>query len=408
MRAIEPGIRKESKIFTSLVVIMMIANVYVLPFFSVLGIGEVLFILFFPYFFIRLRNRSTISISLFLFVVYSAFLTIMMALSASTSISDPIFRMIRDFVYILIIFIFGREYIDKALLIQQIKLFCKILSIFILLQCAVYYVFHIYIPGIPYNVLTGDGGLTGKGIADTCLSYVRNAGYLKPPGFLCEAAHCAQCLLIGVCVCLFPSDMEERIDIKWAVIFSGVALLTMSAAAFIYIVVIWLFVLFASKGVASKYKILIVVILIFSSVVIIQSGILEPIYGRLSRISELNVASDNSTWFRISRGFNIWSMELSPIQKIFGVGFGNIEGVLGIENEYMNSIAYLLISVGIVGCVLYYRMILKMVKLRDNMSRALIISMIMMASCSSIYSSAIYVWGMLLLIAARKADTCIS
>lgn len=398
------GIEKSNRkrVFTSLAVLMMVANVYVVPFLPTIGVGEAIFLLFFPYFFLGMKNRNMMSTSLFMFLTYSFTITIIMALARNGSLSAPLIRMVRDFVYIMIIFVFGGDYVERELLVKEIKLFCKILAYFIIIQCLVYYIFHFYVPGIPYSVMTGDGGLTGKGIADTCMSYVRNAGYLKPPGFLCEAAHCAQCLLIGVCICLFPSNSDEKIDLKNAVLFSVVALITMSAAAIIYIVAIWLFALLGSKGISINHKLSILAVLLIGSFVMLQSGVLVPIFERLSRLSELNIDSDNSTWFRISRGFNIWSTDLNLVQKVVGVGFGNIEGVLEIENEYMNSIAYLMVSAGIIGCILYIFLIARMVKLGDNRSKAIILALILMASCSSIYSSSIYVWGMLLIVASYK------
>lgn len=397
-------VRKEQKIYSLLTVIMMFANVYVLPFLPTVGVGEAIFLLFFPFFFISIKKKFKVNAWLLIFIIYSVFVTLLMSLSANAPLSAPLFRMARDIVYILIIFIFGKEYVNKFFLIRYIKIFCQILSIFIIVQCVFFYTFHIYVPGIPYNILTGDGGLTGRGIAETSLSYYRAAGYLKPPGFLCEASHCAQCLLIGICVCLFPVDKKYRIDIKRAVFFSLVALSSMSAAAVVYAVVIWVISLFSSKGVPAKYKISIVFVLIIGCIFMITSGLLEPVFIRLSNISELNVVSDNSTWYRLSRGLYIWKYDLNIFQKLFGIGFGNINGVLGIENEYMNSISYLLVSIGILGVLLYCNMVLRLIGPRDNLKNAVIVAMLMMASCSSIYSSPIYVWGMLLLISSSTSQ----
>lgn len=396
-------LRKGTRAFTFLTVTMMFSNVYVLPFLPTVKVGEAIFIILFP-FFLGPKIKFKVSVWMFLFFIYSVSLTLIMALSTNSPLSNPVIRMVRDFVYIIIIFFLGKEYIDKKLLIKYIKIFCKFLSVYIIIQCVIFYTLHVYVPGIPYNLLTSDGGFTGKEIADTSLSYYRNAGYLKPPGFLCEASHCAQCILIGICVCLFTVDKNSTIDIKNAIFFSLAALLTMSAAAFVYVAVIWFFSLFASKGVPVKYKISIVIALFIGSAFMILSGMFEPIWERLSDISNLSAVSDNSTWLRLSRGFIIWKSDFNALQKIFGIGFGNIEGILGFENEYMNSMAYLLVSIGVLGVLLYCIMVSRLIGTRDNLKNAVIVAMIMMASCSSIYSSPIYVWGMLLLISSSASQ----
>ena len=49
---------RPNKIFSYLVVIMMLGNVYLFPFFESLDMGEIMLIVFVPYFIVNMRSFS--------------------------------------------------------------------------------------------------------------------------------------------------------------------------------------------------------------------------------------------------------------------------------------------------------------------------------------------------------------
>lgn len=390
------------KIFAFLSVFMMFANVYVVPFIPTLGIGELLFMIFFPYFFLKSTTSNKISFSLIFFIIYSVSITFFNSIIfEDVLISDPVMRLIRDFVYITIIFIYGKEFVEYELIARYIKFFCTLLAVFIIVQTVVFYISGYYIPGLLLNVRVNDGGKLGYELYENSLSYAYIAGYLKVQGFLSEPAHCAQCLLVGTCISLFPQNKNVNPDFYKAILFSITALMTMSAATIIYIPVIWITAVFMSKTITSNNKIFMFILIVLGIMIIIQGGFLTPIVQRLGRASSLTTA-DGSTWYRIYRGVQIWLEDINIFQKIFGIGFGTFKGILKLENEYMNSISYLLISTGLIGFLLYSNLLFQIIRKSNQQNKIILLALIMMAISSSIYSSEIYVWVLLLLVANKK------
>ena len=103
---------RPNKVFSYLVVIMMIGNVYLFPFFKAIDMGEVMIILFIPYF---LMSINSLSIKreynlIYIFVGYSLIVTMLMCALLNGDISSPIVRLTRDFFYYFVIFFLGTHF----------------------------------------------------------------------------------------------------------------------------------------------------------------------------------------------------------------------------------------------------------------------------------------------------------
>ena len=195
---------KKSKFFTFLVVFMMFGHTYIVPGLP-LHFGE-LFIL--GSFFLLLLCRSHICIkiskTLLIFFVYGSLISIVSAIMFS-SYTQVFVRVIRDVFYWILICVFCESFLDYDYFKKIVKMFCIALSCMIFLQVAVYYLTGFFIPGL---FMTGmiDSNTTGRQVHEHILFWIGHAGYLKPYGFLSEAAHCAQALFIGA---LFLFDTEK-------------------------------------------------------------------------------------------------------------------------------------------------------------------------------------------------------
>lgn len=399
-----------NRVFSFLVIIMMLGNVYLFPFFKSLDMGEVLVMTFIPYFLIK-TDRLTISKEyslIYLFIIYSLLTTMAMCALLDGDIGTPLVRMIRDFFYYFVIFFLGTHFFDMKSFKKILVYFCVILSTFIILQVLVYTISGYLIPGLLMNAPLNDGGYTGAQLYSNYIRYASIAGYLKPNGFLCEPAHCAQCLFVAILVLLFDEKCERN-DIKIAFFISIGMALTMSTSAMLYLMFAW-GIWCIKEGKKNFIKIL--AILFFVSVlgiVAIKNGQLDNVSVVIQRFTKTisGEVVTNSSELRMMKGFSTF-LALPLLQQVFGIGFGNYSAAISsiisnveinmLESEYMNTVAYILVSSGVIGFILIILFFVYVYRCSYGMSRIMIIALLIMSLGSSVYSSPIWIWAMLLIL----------
>ena len=397
-------------IFSFLVVIMMLGSVYIFPFFKSLDMGEALVMLFIPYFLIKM-NSLTISKKyslIYLFIIYSFLITISMCIFLNGGIGSPLVRMIRDFFYYFVIFFLGIHFFDIKSFKKLLIYFCVILSAFIILQVLVYTVTGYLIPGFLMNASLNDGGYTGAQLYSKYIRYASIAGYLKPNGFLCEPAHCAQCFFVAILVLLF-SDKREKNDMIIALFISVGMALTMSTSAILYLMFAW-GVWCIKEGKKNLIKILVILFVVSAiGMIAIKNGQLDNMFVVIQRFTK-TISGDavtNSSQLRMMKGFSTF-LALPLLQQVFGIGFGNYSAAISliignaeinmVENEYMNTVAYILVSSGVIGFILMILFFIRVYRCSCGMSRIMIVALLIMSLGSSVYSSPIWIWLMLLIL----------
>ena len=405
-------IQKEKKIFSFLAVFMMLGNVYAFPLLPSLGMGELIFIMFMPYFLIRVKGSIVItrdSKGLLFYMIYGFLVTVVMSVFFQSSIGNIAIRLIRDFFYYLIILFLGIKLFNKETFYKWVIRFCVVLAVFVILQSLVYVVSGYFIPGFPMSAQINDGGYTGRELYAKYLSYARIAGYLRPNGFLCEPSHCAQCFFVAVVILLSNEKGLYRKQIPYAVLISIGAILTMSTSAVVYVTIAW--IMWLIKEV--KHNILKVVIAVFVvgiiGFIIYSRGNLTNMISVTNRLVNALTgnATTNSSEMRIQKGFTIFA-NLPAIFQIFGIGFGTYTSALRsslistnvamVESEYMNTFSYILVSSGIVGGFIMLASIVRLFKSCGLLGRMIVIALVIMSLGSSIYSSPICVWVLLTLL----------
>lgn len=406
---------RPNKVFSYLVVIMMIGNVYLFPFFKAIDMGEVMIILFIPYF---LMSINSLSIKreynlIYIFVGYSLIVTMLMCALLNGDISSPIVRLTRDFFYYFVIFFLGTHFFSMKYFRKALIYFCVILSAFIMLQVLVYMVTGYLIPGFLMSASLNDGGYTGAQLYSNYIRYASIAGYLKPNGFLCEPAHCAQCLFIAILLLLF-NDKHEKKDIKIALFISVGMILTMSTSAMLYLMFSWgLWCLKESRK--NSVKILVIVSCVgLISLIALKNGLFNNIIAVIERFTKTisGEVITNSSQLRMMKGFYTF-LSLPLLQKVFGIGFGNYAVAVSVmdnveinmlENEYMNTVSYILVSSGIIGFLLMFFFFVYMYRHSSGISRVMIFALLIMSFGSSVYSSPIWIWMMLLVLYSNKGE----
>lgn len=408
---------RPNRIFSYLVVIMMLGNVYLFPLFRSLDMGEIILIVFIPYFVVNMR---TFSIKreyslIYLFVCYSLLVTMIMSVLLNGNMSDPIVRMLRDFFYYFVIFYLGFHFFDMKSFKKILVRFCVLLSAFVIVQVLVYTFIGYFIPGFLMNAPLNDGGYTGAQLYSNYIRYASIAGYLKPNGFLCEPAHCAQCFFVTILVLLF-GNYREKNDIKIAIFISIGMVLTMSTSAMLYFMFSWGMWCFKESK-RNFIKILVIVCCCFAiGVLALKNGKLDSVLVVIQRFTQ-TLSGDNitnSSQLRMMKGFITFSA-LPLLLKIFGIGFGNYSAAIPffsssaeinmMDNEYMNTVSYILMSAGIIGFVIMILFFIRLFRKSYGLGKIMIIALVIMSFGSSVYSSPIWIWMMLIILySGRRGD----
>ena len=136
------------------------------------------------------------------------------------------------------IFILGPAFLDFNLFKKAIIIFCIVLATFVILQFVVFSISGFLIPGFILDAELNDGGITGRELYNNYLNYANVSGYLKPNGFLCEPAHAAQCLFLGLILTLFSRDVNK--SIQKGIYISLAMFVTMSTSAIVYTIFAWI------------------------------------------------------------------------------------------------------------------------------------------------------------------------
>lgn len=412
--------RRPNRVFSYLVVIMMLGNVYLFPLFKSLDMGEIIMMVFIPYF---VLNMSSFSIKreyslIYVFVGYSLLVTLFMSVVLNGNISDSIVRMIRDFFYYFVIFFLGTHFFDMYTFKKVLVRFCILLSAFVILQVIVYTFMGYLIPGFLMGASLNDGGYIGAQLYSNYISYANIAGYLKPNGFLCEPAHCAQCFFVAILVLLFGNNKEKN-DIKCAVFISIGAAFTMSTSAMLYLIFAWGVWCFKE----SKKNFLRIIVIVFCAIVLmvmaIKNGYLDNVMIVMQRFTK-TISGDNvtnSSQLRMMKGFTTF-LALPLLQKVFGIGFGNYAAIIPlignssainmVDNEYMNTVSYIMVSAGVIGFIIMCMFFVRLFRQNFGLGRIMIIALIIMSFGSSIYSSPIWIWMMLVILySGRRGEELI-
>lgn len=365
-----------------------------------------------------LKRKLVLTKSPFLiYLLYACLATIVSGviftvITGEYSMTDSIQRMLRDVFYFSMALFFAPISFDFDYGIRIMRKIIFITGVFIFIQFIVYSSLHVYIPGIiPWMKTTISGGVTGGELIER---FARNAdidGFARPNGFFSEPAVIAQFVSVGLILELFSGEGKK--NIKISIFYSFVMLITFSVNAYVALAVIWsLWVLFINRNNRDIIirVLLLITIMIVALVLMMHNTKTASVINRLIMLMNGNRISGSSV-IRVVRGMAFY-FKMPLLYQIFGSGFGNfiqfkdiydITTIYETVDEYMNTNAYILVSSGIVGFVLY---LVALIRESRGSSIAGMIAAIMFVFgiSSSIYSSAVYVIMLAFLITAPRKD----
>lgn len=404
-----------SRLFTLLVIIYPLTSVYATPVKSV-SIGDMLLLLLIvPLTIDILSRRSRLRVIPFwIYMVYAFIVTIassmiFMGLSASYDMSNAINRLIRDGFFLIIIAVFGSYYFDFKYGKKILTNFVIILGCFIIIQSLVYRIAGVYIPGIiPQLTTTISGGMTGSEYNSVFQHKAVVYGFVKSSGFLAEPAIVGQVVSVVLLLELFSK--ERKPSKKLCVFYSIILVLTFSTNSYVALIVCWvLWALYSNRNNRKN------TIRIFAVVFALILGLIflfqnENTASVFSRFFELRDRTSGSSVIRVLRGIFFY-MNMPMLYQIFGSGFGNFYGIKEIYgitsiyetvDEYMNTNAYILVSAGLIGFLLFVITILQSTKGSDVVSKMIFVLLLVFGLSSSIYSTPQFMIMMMFILFAPK------
>ena len=396
-----------SRIFTMSVLLMPAIIMYASPIPTV-SIGELWMALLMTVMVpdMILRHRKLRCDCFYWYLLYAFFSTLIVSvIFLCTAFYDP-FDMsqgvLRDTFYFSIIVVFGSIYFNYKYALKIIKKIAIVLSIYMVLQFITYSLLGVQLPNvIPFLQTNISGGYVGEELLEKIGRNASYDGYLRVSGFFSEPAVCAHFLSVALLLELCPAVGKVK-DFRTSFLYTIALVLTFSVNAYIAIIVCWgIWVLFNSQN--RKKSNLISTIFIFSIIVvgivfIALNDVTKRVFERLLLLGDTSI-TEGSSVIRVLRGMSFY-FEMPTSFQIFGSGFGNfiqfrdIYGITTIyetPDEYMNTNAYILVSSGFIGFILFVGTLYIIAKKRITVSKMILLIVIMFGFSSSIYSSAQFV-----------------
>lgn len=401
--------------YTITILLLPIVSIYASPIESV-SIGELF--LFFVMLVLLFDNTKKLGIKknpFLIYVSYASMITLIccflfMAISENYSVVDSLKRMFRDAFYFTLILVFSPRYFDFRYGKSVIGQIACITGFFVVLQFVAYSLLGVYISGIiPWLKTTISGGLTGSELAAKFASTAESDGFARGTGFFSEPAVVAQFMSVALLLELFP--VKDSFSFKKPFFYTVTLILTFSVNAYVSLLVCWsLWALCSSKK--KKARVSLICLLVLIGILIAMSN--EKTASVLKRLVELKNGerTSGSSVLRVVRGMAFYS-EMPFFYQVFGSGFGNfiqfkalysITTVYEEAAEYMNTNAYVLVSSGAIGFVLYLFALFGSSKGRVMVSAMIAIVVFMFGISSSIYSSPVFVIMLSFLMAAPKKE----
>lgn len=404
---LEQDLRGVCKLYTVTILLLPITTIYSSPIPS-LSLGElfsffVIVVLLFDSIMnkgLKLKQSPFIPYLLYAFVITLICGLLFSIMTERYSIHDSLERMLRDAFYFTLILLFSPYYFDFDFGITVIRKIAFISGAFILFQFIMYALFNVYIYGvIPWMTTTISGGCTGAELATRFKATANIDGFAKGTGFFSEPAVVAQFMSVALLLELFPT--YGKVNYKRAIFYTVIMILTFSVNAYVAVLVCWgLWAVYSNKdGLNKLIKIILMgVILLAAFYIAMQNEKTASVLNRLVELKKGEKTSGSSV-IRVIRGISFY-FEMPFFFQIFGSGFGNfiqfkelfnIITVYETSSEYMNTNAYVLVSSGVIGFLLYIYALFKSSKGKVVVSLMIAFIVLMFGISSSIYSSAVYV-----------------
>lgn len=400
---------KKGIIFSLLVPLLQILDIYELPFAPV-SFCEIVLIIFIV---ATILNRKLIigSRIYLAFLFYSFIMSLLLGvLGRYLSFNDWFFKWARILVYSYLFFTLSLKYVLLDRVVDGFCFWGMFTSIAQILQVVIWRFFHraifLIIPGFRLHYAISSYS-----------KYVENlmrwngAGW-RPSNFFLEPAQFAQFAVI-VLICSMFLIPKPRFGIA---IITTIAIFTsLSAVGIIMAVLLWGSWLIHVKQYNSiRYYGFAVVIIITAVIYLLNNeALLDAVKYRIGTVGE---AGSTTGSLRLLRGLAIYK-QLPVLLQVFGVGLGTLEqylvnynvrtiydAALDAGTEYMNTLSYILVNTGGVGSIIFGAFVVSIVvKFKAYYQRIIILAWLILCAVTSNFLSIGYALPLLILFASNKS-----
>lgn len=349
------------------------------------------------------RSIKKSGIYFFLFALYAAIITLIYQSYSVYYQSRSINFTIAFIISLLVIFLLLYIDIDYSCVF-------KIYSFFVWLMAAIcVFQWMLLVIGIriPFN-------LPGLGYTDSWEQLSSQIFGMNeyPTALFSEKAHFCEYIIPYVAFCLFSEKFVENYRIFKAVIISLLTVMSVSGNGVVLVFLCWgLYFTFFNKFDVRNRMLLFI---IGAAVIIISFYILtqiDTINTMLSILFTNNAYGYSKANYRVYRGFDVYSL-LPMAQKIFGVGYYNMETFSSINNivsrydttwniyEYFSAFTQILIYFGALGFIFFIGHIVPLFKNKSNLTHSLVILLIAISLSSEILLQGFHMMYLILILSS--------
>lgn len=405
------GISLSQRIFTILLILYPILNIYQSGVNVSLGIADTLMLVFLIIHASDVLKKKLVVTDYLLFNVYIVVISFINILSVSEGSAADLFRIVRHGFYGVVICVYMPHYFNLQYGISLMKKCSCVVCAGAMLQSLLYYVFHkMVLFWLPIEAFTGGELVTGRISHTESYAYYF---YFRPSFVFVEPAHFSQYVIVGVLLFLFLEKRKDR-AMAGALFCSLGILLSTSSGGILAMALGWGVWLLETlkrdwiKGKIKGYVLFIVLFLLAAATgVVLYTGVVDMVMGRLNGIG-LDKASTSGN-LRVLKGFLVFG-KLNPWRKLIGLGLGNIEGYFTQMHmttqfgatEYMSGFTYILNSTGLCGAVLLLVVLVRRMFSRNNFQTALSLVVLAVALGASIFNSGSWIVYMTFLLSTKK------
>ena len=312
----------------------------------------------------RIKSYVEYKNEFWLIILYTILVTVfnlLMGRHYSDTVSI-IMRTGRYCVYIYIVLIQNIDLFDYKIVMNVYKKVAYLAAFYIVLQAIAYYGAGITLPNTIGGSTASVYSITGQQV-----------GRLR--AFYSEPAAMAYAMLPFVTCSLFGEQWQDRDRrIQDAVVVTGAIVLSTSGQGIVCAIAIW--VMWVAQQLFTKRmsakRALEIFLLIVMAIIIARSSIMEFALGRVTNMDSTGAVSARAS------GYKTFSL-LSPIQWIFGTGYGNYvtENLYGLDVPYKyvnySSLAEYIFTTGIIGTFLLIAFFVKRFKRGKTYVKALFV-----------------------------------
>lgn len=173
---------------------------------------------------------------------------------------------------------------------------------------------------------------------------------------------------------ILNKEKISKKDFALSMLISIAVILSTSGTGYLLVFISWMNFLLKvlKRREVESWKLFFMVLAIVVIIYTVLSS--EYLSTLLARIGSINNGDSSSINVRLVKGFHFYSI-LNPVEKFFGIGAGNYDAYIlthpyinsKYAYEYMNSIAELLVSTGILGFVIVCYLLLQ---IRDYLRKS--------------------------------------